>query len=308
MSATDQVRRVLALVPWLAAHRGVRKDVVCERFGITRNQLEQDLTLILMVGTPPYTPGDYVSLEADGEEIDLFLAPVFDRPVRLTASEGLAVLAAGAVLQAVPGVDATGPLARALAKVRAAIGAEGIDVPVDLTEPEALGPVRRAAAEGRTLEVEYWTAGRAERTERRIDPSPPFFALGNWYTEAWCHLREATRLFRVDRIRHHTETGDRFTPAPPPGILDLYEPGPDAVTVILEVPEGATRTLEDLPQASRADGADPGRVRYSLTVSHERWLERLLLLIGPGARVLEPVSWRSLGTRSAARLLARYET
>lgn len=304
MSAQDDVRRVLALVPWLAAHRGVTKDAVCERFGITREQLDADLGLILMIGTPPYTPGDYLSLDDEGDTIDLFLAPVFDRPVHLTAAEGLALLAAGNALLAVPGVEPDGPLARALGKVRGAIGAEALEVPVDLGEPEHLGAVRDAAARGVTLEVEYWTSGRAERTHRRIDPAPPFFALGNWYTEAWCHLREDDRLFRVDRIRALTPTDGRFTPAPPTGVIDLYSPSPDAVTVVLEVPETAVRTLEALPQAERLEGDGPAR--YSLPVNHERWLERLLVVLGAGTRVIEPTDWADLGTRAAARLLERY--
>lgn len=304
MSATEQVRRVLALVPWLAANRGVAKDEVCERFGISRAQLDRDLALILMVGTPPYTPGDYLSLEADGDHVDLFLAPVFERPVQLTADEGLAVLAAGTALLAVPGMDRDGPLARALTKLRRAIGAEALEVPVDLGEPAALGEVRDAAARGATLEVEYWTSGRAERTRRRIDPSPPFFALGNWYTEAWCHLREATRLFRVDRIREVRSTGERFTPAPPSGVIELYTPTEDATTVVLEVPDTATRTLEALPQVTRMEGGGP--LRFTLPVSQERWLERLLLLLGPGTRVIEPTEWRDLGVRAATRLLDRY--
>jgi proteasome accessory factor C len=257
-----------------------------------------------MVGTPPYTPGDYLSIDDEGDEVDLFLAPVFDRPVRLTPDEGLAVLAAGTALLAVPGVEAEGPLARALGKVRRAIGAEAVEVPVDLGEPAHLGAVRDAAARGVTLEVEYWTSGRAERNRRRIDPSPPFFALGNWYTEAWCHLRGATRLFRVDRIREVSPTDERFTPAPPTGVLDLYAPTPDAVTVVLEVPETATRTLEALPQATRLEGDGPAR--FTLPVSHERWLERLLVLLGPGTRVLEPTAWSDLAARTATRLLDRY--
>lgn len=304
MSAPEQVRRVLALVPWLAAHRGVAKDEVCERFGITRAQLDRDLALILMVGTPPYTPGDYLSLDDEGETVDLFLTPVFERPVRLTVDEGFAVLAAGTALLAVPGVESDGPLARALDKVRDAIGATGLEVPVDLGEPANLTVVRDAAARGVTLEIEYWTSGRAERNQRRIDPSPPFFALGNWYTEAWCHLRQATRLFRVDRIREATTTDLRFTPAAPSGVLDLYTPTDAAVTVVLEVPETATRTLEALPQVTRVDGDGPPR--FSLPVNHERWLERLLVVLGPGTRVLEPTEWHDLGPRTATRLLERY--
>src|SRR4029077_15012229 len=58
--AEIQLERVLAMVPWLATHPGVHKDEIAARFRVSRAQLEKDLTLIMMVGVPPYSPGDYI--------------------------------------------------------------------------------------------------------------------------------------------------------------------------------------------------------------------------------------------------------
>ena len=93
IEAEGDLTRVLAMVPWLAAHRGALKTDVAARFGITPKQLERDLSLIMMVGVPPYSPGDYISIEYEGDTIDVWLAPYFNRPLRLTAAEGLAILA-----------------------------------------------------------------------------------------------------------------------------------------------------------------------------------------------------------------------
>ena len=117
MSRTDaprQLERVLAMIPWLATHRDVAKHAVADRFRITREQLEGDLALIMMVGVPPYSPGDYINVTYDGDTIDLWLAPYFTRPLQLTAGEGLALLAGGRALLAVDGSDPDGPLATAL--------------------------------------------------------------------------------------------------------------------------------------------------------------------------------------------------
>jgi len=56
MSRTDappQLERVLAMIPWLATHRDVRKAEIAERFRISVDQLDADLALIMMVGVPP---------------------------------------------------------------------------------------------------------------------------------------------------------------------------------------------------------------------------------------------------------------
>lgn len=44
-----------------------------------------------------------------------------------------------------------------------------------------------------------YQSGTAE-SERRVDPYGLVFHWGRWYLAAWCHLRNAMRVFRVDRI------------------------------------------------------------------------------------------------------------
>ena len=51
-----RLQRLLAMVPWIAAHDGPTIDEVCERFGITPEQLAADLEVVWLVGLPPYTP------------------------------------------------------------------------------------------------------------------------------------------------------------------------------------------------------------------------------------------------------------
>jgi hypothetical protein len=69
--AGSEVQRILALVPWIVAHPGAPKDEIAQRFGITIDQLESDLDLVLMIGVPPYSPGDYLDVIDDGEHVTL---------------------------------------------------------------------------------------------------------------------------------------------------------------------------------------------------------------------------------------------
>ncbi len=307
MSRTDappQLARVLAMIPWLAAHRSVTKTEVADRFGIDGDELEADLALIMMIGVPPYSPGDYINVSYDGDTIDLWLAPYFTRPLQLTASEGLALLAGGRALLAVEGSDADGPLATAIAKLEAALGVS--EVQVELPVPPLLAEVRDAAAAGTRIDIEYWSAGREELTERRIDPGPPFFALGEWYTDAHCSLRGETRMFRVDRIRSVAATDESFTPvgADPGG--PLYHPRSDDPRVTIELPRGASWVAEQAPAESVED-LDDGRQRLVLAISEPSFLERILLQVGPDVRVVGPPEWRDRGAECARRVRARYE-
>lgn len=306
MSRTDappQLARVLAMIPWLATHRNVAKTEVAERFGVSLEQLEADLTLIMMIGVPPYSPGDYINISYEGDTIDVWLAPYFTRPLQLSAAEGLVLLAGGRTLLAVDGSDPDGPLATALAKLEAALGVG--EVTVELAQPPFLDAVRAAAEQGATVEVDYWSAGRDEHTTRRLDPGPPFFALGEWYTDAYCHLRQEQRMFRVDRIRAVRPTDATFDPVTPSGPGTIYHPRPDDPRVTVELPRGASWVAETAPCESVEDLPD-GRQRVVLAVSEPSWLDRILLQVGPDARVLDPPDWRERGRDVARRVLARY--
>ncbi len=100
--------------------------MIARRFGISVSQLDDDLALVLMIGVPPYSPGDYLEVEEDDEGgVTIRLADYFRRPLQLTPAEGLALLAAGRALLAVPGSDPLGPLATALDKLEHALARPG---------------------------------------------------------------------------------------------------------------------------------------------------------------------------------------
>ena len=49
-----------------------------------------------------------------------------------------------------------------------------------------------------------------------------------------------------------------------------------------------------------------GWVTARMAVASERWLERVLLRLGPSCEVVEPDDLRGVGAAAAARVLARY--
>jgi proteasome accessory factor C len=302
--AGTEVQRILAIVPWIVANPGASKEEIATRFGMTLEQLDEDLLLVLMIGVPPYSPGDYLDVDDDGEFVTIRLADQFSRPLRLTPAEGLALLAAGRTLLAVPGSDPAGPLATALTKLERAL-----DLPnfmVQVGEPTFLAAVRDAAARGERVEIDYWSAGRDDLTTRRIDPALAFFAMGEWYVSAYCHRANGERMFRVDRIRALRATGEQFELAPTEEIAEVFTPAADDPRVTLELDASAAWVADAYPAESTTTRPD-GTLEVELAISEPAWLERLLVRLGPEARVLRPESARRAGAEAARRVLARYE-
>src|SRR5512135_2003245 len=63
-----------------------------------------------------------------------------------------------------------------------------------------LEKLRRATRERRRVQLTYRAYNRPEITNRPFDPYALVHGWGWWYIVGYCHLREAYRSFRVDRI------------------------------------------------------------------------------------------------------------
>ena len=74
-------------------------------------------------------------------------------------------------------------------------------VPLEGEASKALEVLQHAVAEHTAVKCSYYAIGRDAETERVIEPYGLCFHWGHWYCVARCRLREAMRVFRVDRMR-----------------------------------------------------------------------------------------------------------
>jgi proteasome accessory factor C len=310
-SANDRVRRLLAIIPWIAERDGPTIAEVCARFGLTRAQLLADLEVVFLVGLHPFTPDELIDVVIEDERVWIHLMPgAFGRPLRLTPEQGLALVAAGASLRAVPGTDPEGPLARGLDKLARLLGieeAEAVAISLGTAQVDVLELLRSAVAEHRRVHLDYYAYGRDARTERSVDPWQLFADGGEWYLSGYCHLANAERLFRVDRISAACLEEATFEPPAAPVPAGVYHPSPDDPRVTLDLAPGAEWVLDQYAHDEVVPLAD-GWIRVRLPVSAAPWLERLLLRLGAAARVVAtdlPLT-STLGRDAAARVLARY--
>jgi proteasome accessory factor C len=302
--AGERLRRLLALIPWLAERGGASLDEIARRFELPPEEMRRELELVACCGLPPYSPDMLIELIVDEDSVSARIPHYFSKPLRLTAPDGLALLAAGRALLAVPGAE-HGALASALDKLEQVVG-EGGRLSIDLEAPPHLAEVRRAAEEHVRLEVDYYSAWRDEMSTRQIDPLVVFSADGRWYVVAHDHLTGEERRFRVDRIRRLDVTAETFEPREvDPRIDDPFTPGASAEVVTLLLPPEARWVTESYPVRDVSEEPD-GRLRVVLTVLGLPWLERLLLRVGARAEVVDPPHLADVGREAAARLLAAY--
>jgi proteasome accessory factor C len=305
-TADDRLRRLLALVPWVAAQDGPTVEEVCARFGCTEPELLADLDLLFVCGVHPFTPDTLIEVDVADGRVWIRYADWFSRPLRLTPAEGLALVAAGAALLATPGADPEGPLARGLAKLAAVLGVdpdEAVEVELGAASADVLDAVQRAVAEQRVLEVDYYSYGRDTWARRVIEPFRVVSTAGQWYVPAWCRQADAERLFRIDRMRDPVVLDEHVEPRAVEAPAAVYHPRPDDPTVELELAPEARWVAERYP-TEHVEEAGDGRLVVRLRVSERPWLERLLLVLGPAARVRSGAE--GVAAAAAARVLRLY--
>jgi predicted DNA-binding transcriptional regulator YafY len=212
MNRTD---RLYALVEALraSAPRARSAQRLAERFEVAVRTIQRDLLALQEAGVPIWaTPGP-----GGGYTID----PGHTLPLNFTPSEAAAIALAMARSGPMPFDDAA---RTALHKVVAAMSATGrsgaaellgrihlLHAKQELAATPVVGAVEQAVVERRVLCLDYRDKHGQPTTARRVEPLGLVGAESDWYLVGWCRLRDAVRVFRLDRITMIEVTGE---PAP----------------------------------------------------------------------------------------------
>ncbi len=322
--AKEQVARLLALVPYLHARGDVQLDEAAAALGLPERQVVKDLRVLFMCGLPGGYPDDLIDVDIealtdpDGDRvIRVTNADYLARPLRLTPTEATALIVALRALRAGADSEQTRDVVdRALAKLEQAAAA----TPAEVIDPGAAPDValvglrarlQEAVAAGQQVRLVYYVPSRDEESERVVDPHGITGQGATSYLDAWCHLAEAPRWFRLDRIRA-VEVLDSpvETRAEPRDLAEgLFAQRDELAVVTLDVAPEAYWITEYYPvQAVRsAPQRGEGHHEVDVVVADEHWLMALLLRVAPHARVIAPGPYASSFLTRARAVLGLYE-
>jgi proteasome accessory factor C len=335
VTSAERLRRLLALVPYVASRKSVSLAQTAATFGMTERELIDDLNLAWCVelkDPDPYCP---IDLSYEGGEIVISQAESIERPLRLAADEASALLVALRTLQGVGGGAVGGAGGEASGERRRGSGDAGRPSPVESVilklENAAAGVavdrsrvavvppadehgwarrLRAALADGRRVHLRYYVPGRDEATERDVDPMRLLVAEGQTYLEGWCRRAEGVRLFRLDRVldlRVLDVDADVPGDAEPVDVdAGLFRPSPADVVVVLDVSAAARWVAEYYLAESVAD-LDDGWLRVTLRTPDTGWVRRLALRLGDDGRVVSPAAMATEVRDAAMAALALYD-
>ncbi|PPK71039.1 WYL domain-containing protein [Actinokineospora auranticolor] len=316
-AAQERLPRLLALVPYLLAHPGVRIDDAADDFGVPAKQLRKDLELLWMCGLPGYGPGDLIDISFDEDTVTVAFDAGLRKPLRLTGAEATALLVALRALLDAPGVADADAIRRAVAKIEAAAGQArpgGVAVGLGVREGESAARVRGVAQSAlqsrKALRITYYTVSKDEVTDRVVDPMRVLIVQGRAYLEAWCRRAEAVRLFRLDRVDEVEVLDEPAAPPPYARPIDttdgLFQATPDQRSAVLVLHPDARWVAEYYP-VEDVEELPGGRLRVRMRYSDTSWIVRLLLGMGGDVRVDEPAELAATLREQAAAAVRRID-
>ena len=270
---------------------------------VTRRTIQRDIAFMRRLRAP---------LEFDSVRNGYYYTDPSYRLGYFPATEGelVALLVAAQVMDQYRGTPFEQDLRKALAKISEILPAT-IEVPLDaLTgclsvlprvqttyDPEIFRVLVTAVGHSRQVSMVYWTAGRNDTQRRTVDPYHLFLAPDDdWCLVGHCHLRNAIRLFKVQRVRAAAETGACFLR--PAGFsaraymaqsFGTIRGDGDFQVVLRFTPAYAGLIAEKQWHVSQVVEPQPdGTLILRLHVNDLREIGRWVMYWGPECEVLEP--------------------
>jgi predicted DNA-binding transcriptional regulator YafY len=312
MNKTD---RLLAIVLKLQSGGGMRAEDLAAFFETSKRTIYRDIQALSEAGVPVIaTPGQgYALLEG------YFLPPLsFSSEEAIMLLLGAEYVARNFDDRYQAGANAAalkieGVLPQAMAKEVSQLKESIRFVTHPAENPDLLKELRRAVLEQKTVRFRYHSrdsqASKELPTEREADPYGLVFVEGTWYMAAFCHLRQAIRNFRLDRMEDLTVTSKTFTRLPGFKLGQSEAAQVRNTTVrLLFAPEIVRRVRETRHYYNISEEETPEGLLVTSKVRRERDILNWVLSWGRQVRVLEPDSLRQAVQAEAQAILDNYKS
>ncbi len=314
MTAAEQLRRILLLLPRLADGESHRLDDVLAEASMDMRAFMHDIQLISERYDGPGGFVEGVQIHFNGDLVEM-TSSHFRRPMRVTAKELCALELGLAMLRAERPAEDGPAIERARERLHQTISRLPDDGLLDgdgrlaLTDDRhnvLLADIRRAMGARTKVHMRYRKGADSASTERTVCPYSLVFASSVWYLVAHCENGDGLRVFRLDRIEQLQLLDESYRI---PSGFDVDQLLRDDRLFGAERPR--TLVVRYSPRIARwiaeREGCQPDS-DGSLTVRHPLadtdWAVRHVLQYGPDAEILEPSDVRDEISRRLRSMLA----
>lgn len=313
MRSSDQLARLLTLVPYLQSHPGLTVADLAEHYGTTSKRIQAELTLLWMCG-PSSMPGDQIEFNMDdieaGGAIEVSNADYLTRPMRFSQEEAFALVVALHAIAEVVTSEQAQAVASALAKLEALIGQRGaprVAVRVAGGDQGVRAIILDAIESGTRLRLTYDGVSRGRTTEPVVDPVEIAVRDGAAYLRAWSLDRGDWRTYRLERVVQAEPTGDPVSDhGELPALTQTWFDGRATVVPVVLDLASSSRWLAEYDPVDSVSELPGGGVRATFPLVDPAWLTHRLLQLGDQVRLVSPIEAGDEAVRAARAGLELY--
>ena len=175
-----------------------------------------------------------------------------------------------------------------------------------------LDNLRKATRDHHQVSLVYQGATDKKADNRKVDPYALVFRAGLWYLVGYCHLRNAPRTFRVDRIERLTLLTQSFEM---PEVFDVHQylerefkDQPSIRARLQFIPEAAHIVKSNLMMWESVTENPDGKMEVTLTSPDLPFLASMTLSFAHWVTVLEPPELREMVREWAQKTANQYST
>jgi predicted DNA-binding transcriptional regulator YafY len=306
--------RLLTALELLQSRRQLSGPELAERLEVNVRSVRRYITMLQDLGIP---------VEGERGRYGAYrLRPGFKLPpLMFSEEEALAVVLGLATARrlglAEPALAAAGALAkiervlpvalreRVLAVQESLVLA--LSAPGPMPASELVVTFGLAVRQNRQVWLRYRAWG-GEESERVLDPYGLVYREGYWYAAGFCHLRQALRVFRLDRVIEASLRNETFTRPADFNALEEVEQGIARTPGVWHVVVLLKTTLEEarrqLSPAFATLEETPDGVLMRCYVNTLEWMVQVLAGLGCPLVIQEPAELREALAAHARRLAA----
>jgi predicted DNA-binding transcriptional regulator YafY len=170
--------------------------------------------------------------------------------------------------------------------------------------------LRQCIGDRRCALLSYRAFARQDDTDRVVEPYALTLQWGLWYLVGFCHLRQALRTFRVDRIQEVRPLEEHFSMPRDFSVREylertMFEPN---YRVVVHLESGAASEVRERHgHWMDVTGHDDGSITTRFGVASLDWATGWVLSYGAQAKALEPPELVTRVREAAEGALSRYK-
>lgn len=209
-----RLSRLTSILILLQSKRMITAQDIATKFDISKRTAYRDIKALEMSGVPIFT--------VEGKGYSLMQGYTLP-PVMFTEEEANALITADQLISKNKDKSLVENHRNAILKLKSVLQVSQKDK-VDLlsdrvvfmynfskeTSSDSLSKIQLAITNLQLIKINYLSLGKAEKTERFIEPQALYHTRGNWIMIAWCRLRNDYREFRLDQIQTFYITNKKF--------------------------------------------------------------------------------------------------